>query len=904
MALKRAISVLHGVAACAALSTSLLAVAPIHAQTAQTEAMSFDIPAGSLQSALTAFADQSGLQLIYPPAAVAGRQVAALRANLPPRAALQRLIADSGLRIRQVDAKVIVLEGSGPRAGSNPSAELAPSVSSEPPATTEPVPVGSQRAAVSDVAQDGPEIVVTGSRIRGADSPSPMIVSTRKSLEDAGITDMATYSRVLPQNFTGGQNPGVAGVGDQGGQSNINNSTTLNLRGLGADATLTLINGHRLAYDALLQGIDISALPLAAVDRIEVIADGASALYGSDAVGGVVNILLRRDFSGVQTTARLGTSTDGGNTQQQYTAVTGARWASGGFMIAADYNHNTPIFTRDRDYTSRLNGAQMLMARQSQVSAVATGHQQLAEGVEFELDAQFADRRMEKATAFTPIAAPVVNGQITNPIVRSFAVTPSIRFELPMRWTATVQATHSVSETTIRSRAFQNSIETPGRALYNNRLNNIEASAEGPLFRLPGGTARLAVGGGYRSFRLGINVQQTTGGITRTTRDGSEERESLFAYGELSVPLVGPENRMPLLEKLQLSAAVRYERYEGIDEVATPKLGVIYSPHRDLTIKASWGRSFKIPTLNQVNQVQAGGLLPASLFAPQPAPPLAADATVLVLSGGNPNLRAERARTWTTTVEFRPKLVDGLTLKASYFDVDYRERISVPISDTLSVLSNPLFTDFVAFSPTLQEISDIIAGLPQDITNATGRPFDPAQIGAIIDARLRNSARERARGVDIAADYRIDVGPGERVIFNAAATYLDATRQLRPGLPVVERSGVIFSPPHWRARFGGSWEGANVQLSATLNYIGSVRDNRIAFDEDVEPFTTFDLSARARTTAADGPFRDVELRLSALNILNQKPFTIGTSDPAAIPFDSTNQSAIGRFISVSVTKSW
>ena len=77
----------------------------------------------------------------------------------------------------------------------------------------------------------------------------------------------------------------MAGVGQQGGQSNLNNSATLNLRGLGPDATLTLIDGHRVAYDALDQGIDISAIPLAAVEQIEVVTDGASALYGSDAVG-------------------------------------------------------------------------------------------------------------------------------------------------------------------------------------------------------------------------------------------------------------------------------------------------------------------------------------------------------------------------------------------------------------------------------------------------------------------------------------------------------------------------------------------------------------------------------------------------------------------------------------------
>jgi hypothetical protein len=112
------------------------------------------------------------------------------------------------------------------------------------------------------------------------------------------------------------------------------------------------------------------------------------------------------------------------------------------------------------------------------------------------------------------------------------------------------------------------------------------------------------LGGGYRRFQLDFDVRTTSGGVTRVTRDAVERRQSLFGYGELSLPLVGEGNRLPLVEALRLSAAARYENYKGIDAVATPKLGLVYAPHRDITFKYSWGRSFKIPTLQQVNQVR------------------------------------------------------------------------------------------------------------------------------------------------------------------------------------------------------------------------------------------------------------------------------------------------------------
>ncbi len=208
------------------------------------------------------------------------------------------------------------------------------------------------------------DILVTGTRIRGADSASPTRVFDRSQIENTGVNDLGSFVRTLPQNFSGGQNPGVAGGGAEGlNNQNTNSSSTLNLRGLGPDATLTLVNGHRVAYDGVFQGVDIAAIPVAAIDRLEIVTDGASALYGSDAVGGVANIILRRDFDGLQTSARLGASTDGGNFQQQYNAVSGGVWRGGGVMVAADYSRATEVAASDRSYTQVLDPSATLVPR-------------------------------------------------------------------------------------------------------------------------------------------------------------------------------------------------------------------------------------------------------------------------------------------------------------------------------------------------------------------------------------------------------------------------------------------------------------------------------------------------------------------------------------------------------------
>jgi iron complex outermembrane receptor protein len=340
---------------------------------AQEATVAFDLPAQDLAATLRAVAHQGGREILFADRDVRGRRSPTVRGSFTAEQAVRLAIGGSDLTLEEKAGALVV--------------RVRP------------------QAAEADTA-DLQAITVTGTRIRGATGPSPVIVMTRRGLEEQGIPDLASVSRIIPQNYTGGQNPGVAGGGDQGGYNNINNSTTLNLRGLGSDATLTLINGHRLPYDAVNQGVDISIIPLAALERIEVITDGASALYGSDAVGGVANLILRRDYDGLQASARVGASTQGGNVQQQYSGIGGARWSGGGFMAAFDYSKATPIFADERPYSRGLDPSQMIGTGSRQVSGVLAGHLDLASWASFELDAQLADRRARKANAFS-VTAPL-----------------------------------------------------------------------------------------------------------------------------------------------------------------------------------------------------------------------------------------------------------------------------------------------------------------------------------------------------------------------------------------------------------------------------------------------------------------------------------------------------------------
>ena len=197
-------------------------------------------------------------------------------------------------------------------------------------------------------------VVVTGTNIRGAEpAGSVVMVIEREQIEQSGKATIGDFLRDLPANFAGG-----VGMSDnvQGGQdssvagSNMTGGQGVNLRGLGALSTLVLVNGRRVASAGQYGDfVDISSIPTNAVSHMEVLLDGASAVYGSDAVGGVVNIILKRSDEGAHTSVRIGTTTQGGGEQQQVGQTWGTLWDGGGLILGYEYNRQANVLATDRD---------------------------------------------------------------------------------------------------------------------------------------------------------------------------------------------------------------------------------------------------------------------------------------------------------------------------------------------------------------------------------------------------------------------------------------------------------------------------------------------------------------------------------------------------------------------------
>lgn len=195
-------------------------------------------------------------------------------------------------------------------------------------------------------------IEVTGSRIKRAEIEGavPVTVIDRAQLEATGDISVADFLRDTAFNSFGSYQSSSG--------SSWGGFTGVSLRGLGEDRTLILIDGRR-APVAPMHGSaqDLNTIPMAAVERIEILSDGASAIYGSDALGGVVNIITRKDFDGVEISYGQGFPTrEGGDTQEGH-VVFGTSGDRGRILAGASYNKRDTLFTRDRDFWMAEPGA-------------------------------------------------------------------------------------------------------------------------------------------------------------------------------------------------------------------------------------------------------------------------------------------------------------------------------------------------------------------------------------------------------------------------------------------------------------------------------------------------------------------------------------------------------------------
>ena len=201
--------------------------------------------------------------------------------------------------------------------------------------------------AVEDTSDEVEEVIVTGSRIRRevADTPNPVTIIDREELDLTGMENVADILRHQTYNSFGS-------FRERSGSS-FGQVALVSLRGLGSDRTAVLINGRRVPGNPFTgsAAVDLNSIPLNAIERIEILSDSASAVYGADALGGVVNIILRNDYEGFE--VELGTEFPSreGAQSDHLDIVFGTSGERSNMLFTAEWFRRDPIFDGDRDYS-------------------------------------------------------------------------------------------------------------------------------------------------------------------------------------------------------------------------------------------------------------------------------------------------------------------------------------------------------------------------------------------------------------------------------------------------------------------------------------------------------------------------------------------------------------------------
>jgi outer membrane receptor protein involved in Fe transport len=855
----------HGLAAALLASTAVLGASPARAQQ-----LSIDIPAQSAAEAITNLGQQTGTQILFDHALLSRIRSNPVHGTMSVRDALAAMLKGSNFEVATSASGALIVRPRG-EPGNAPA-----SAATDPQST-------SSLGKEGDVATKAGEITVTGTRIRGTSSASPLVTVSRSEIERSGYSSINEVLRAIPQNAPGALSATTVGANGPSVISNVSAASGVSLRGLGADATLILVDGRRLAHNGFTTATDASAVPLGAVERIEILTDGASSIYGADAVGGVVNFKLRNSYQGLQTHFGSSFPTQGGGEEQTAGALAGLNWEGGNLLVNYDYGNQHKLEAAQRAVSRRTaDPSTDLIGAIETHQLFAKAHQRISDALEVFAQGLYSHRNWDN-----DLVSFGTNYQQNN-ATQAYQASVGVRFTPVARWSG--EAVASLASDVTKQRQTSISVAS-GAAVgqssvdYRNKDRAIEFSLEGPVSGVLASDIRVALGGGVRresgaQFVILNPIAASTGA-----------RTNYFLFGEASIPLIANSNGSSASGSiLELSLSGRYDRYSDVGKAYNPKVGVIVRPTPDLTFKGSWGTSFRAPPLiatntpSQVIILDLGGIITATSL------------------GSVSNARPEKSNAWSVTTEYTPHFASGLKISATYFDYDFKDKFLRPIPGAFaSAFTENELAPFLTLNPTPDQVNSLVNSAAI-FHNYSGLPFSASIVKAIINNDYRNIARWTAKGFDFSLDYRA-VGPNGALGARIDGTHLKQDQQFVAGASPTNVAGTVFGPPAWRVR--GTLYAEHDMLSGALsgNYIGSEIDTAQLSRPRIPAFFTVDAQIAAKFRLSG--HSSLRLALSAVNLLDKNPPAISASaGNYSLGFDSANHSPLGRQIKINATAEW
>jgi iron complex outermembrane recepter protein len=865
--------------------------------------VAFHIEARSLKSALTQFGEQSGLQILFSKETVEGLSAQGVTGTFTPEAALQQLIAHTGLRYEFVNPHTVRIWNTStsndthgkpvPRAVVTQAATDTAS-QSVGPAAPEPTSIHSEEKV--EKKNDLEEIVVTGTHIHGIQNPTaPVTVYDRDAIDRSGYTSTQDFVASIPQNFRGGSTgaseDGVLAAGN--GPYNEESASGVNLRGLGNSSTLVLLNGHRVAPSAYGAAVDVSLFPLNAIDRVEVLTDGASAVYGADAVGGVVNFVLRNDYNGAETNVRYGTTTQGGRDQEILGQTFGHNWSGGNALAAFQYEDDTRLRSDQRDFTASLPQPTDLYPGIKKYSAIFNGRQMLPENIEVSTDVLYNHEQLVRNYQTLDVQS---GGQTAaqNSDSDFLSANGAIEWHPIHDWTLGASGLYSQVNTTGVV------VFTPPQASYTNgtpyfrdafSLSEGDVKADGTVLTLPGGALKAALGGSYRKENFTVAVPWAP------TNNKQFERSVSSGFAELYAPIIGAGNALPGVRQFDISAAVRYDHYSDFGKTTNPKFGIFWSPADELGVRASYGTSFRAP--NAQEEISNAGNLVA--FNYPFSSPGGGTVPVLVVSGSS-LLRPEQSTDIAVGIDYKPQWLSGLKLSLNYYDISYRDRIvQTPFDPTALLQPNvygPLITPIPSDAAAAAYLATLISQGFQ-FTDYTGT--GTTGIRDAYTFALTNASRVEQNGFDFGAEYAFQVQENKYSLGLNTAHIDEIKTSFCSSCASTELLNTYGQPLKWRVRGDGSWSRAQWQWNVAINYVNAYSDTTAIPEGHIASWTTVDTNIRWSPVGVPG----LTLGLNIINLLNaDPPQTAGGIAFTGFHYDAGNANPLGRAISVQVTQKW
>lgn len=835
--------------------------------------------------------------------------------------------------------------------------------------------------------QDTTEIVVTGSSIRGVPPTGSNLISvTRDDITTIGAVTTPDLLASIPQlnsfNTAPRANNGGAGAFAPG------------LRSLPPSATLPLLNGHRLISGGNNEtNPDFPFLPELAIERVEIVADGASSIYGSDAIAGVVNFITRKRVNRVEASVRYGMA----DNYDAFSAsvLAGKDWGSGSILAAYQYSENGHITGGDRDYrvqdfrpfggvdtratscpsanlrvdatayaiyyaTPALapntrnycdNGASGDLVPKSRLhSAYLTAHQDLSDRVTLWGEILYSER------TDTVRAAPPVQGVFlssANPFFRAPPSTPGATVEYvdfrtdnlfgadhinniyrvkagnssvgidagltgdlklsvygTFDWGSNDATLPGINTAALAAAGLGTSTATAldpfGSGTSASVANNITnfpiavisrqhtylgaAKIDGTIVDLPGGQLKLAVGAEYRR-----ETRQQRGLVGTTPVPEDQSRNVKSIYGELFIPIFGADNQVPMFHRLALSLSGRYDHYSDFGSTTNPKIGLDWEPVEGVTLRGTFGRSFRAPGLRDLAATVGAYYYSASDAATLLRDPSRGSAQVntVYLLGGNRSLQPEKAQTYSLGATVRPRFMPNLRASVTFYDIRFTNVVGTPPASL--VFSDPTFLSVVYRNPSAAQLASLLS-----IAVPVNLPSPLPAIGNLVDMRRGNFGVRKTNGLDFDINYRQPTHFGAVYVGLAGNYILRFDTQLSPTAAVSD--SLHLGVPKTTLRATAGFTAGPVNLTTFVNYRDGIT-NTFATPTgtsvySAKSYTTVDL--RISVTLPDtGLAKGTQLALQINDLFDRRPPFFPGTDGIGGAYNP-----IGRFVALNLRKTF